>query len=199
MSDEFSKKDIDHKIKEPEVDTDLGDDVVFEDNTEVTGIDHKKKTDQLKARIKELETKSAEYLDNWQRDKAEFINARKRDEASQQEFLKFSNEKLVLDIIPVLDSFDVAIEHASEVSDEFKKGIESISNQLLSILNKNGVQKFSPKGEDFDPSRAQAIGTVKGDHGKVVEVIQVGYELNGKVIRPAMVKVGDFGHTEIGQ
>jgi len=180
-------KDENHD-KEPEIDTDPGDEVVYEDNTEVTHADHKKKTDQLKAKLKEAEEKAAKYLDSWQRDKAEFINVRKRDEAAQKEFLKFANEKLILDIIPILDNFDIALSHAES---EVKKGIESIVSQLMSTLEKNGVKKFSPLGEIFDPSHAQAIATVSGDHGKIVEVVQAGYELNGKTIRPAIVKVGE--------
>ena len=181
MNDELEKK-------EPEVDTDPGDDVVYEDHVENTSADYKKKTDQLKTKIKELEEKASSYLDSWQRDKAEFINIRKRDEQAQGEFLKFANEKLILDIIPVLDNFDIALAHADG---EVKKGIETIINQLSSVLEKNGVKKFSPLGEDFDPARAQAIAIVPGDEGKVMEVIQSGYELNGKVMRPAMVKVGE--------
>ncbi len=185
-------KDKDMEEKEPEVDTDRGDDymddVVFEDNTENTGADYQKKTDQLKAKIKELEEKAASYLDSWQRDKAEFINIRKRDESAQTEFVKFANEKLILDILPMMDNFDIALDHAEG---EVKKGIEQIRNQLMSVLEKNGVKKFSPLGEDFDASKAHAVATVPGDDGKVVEVLQPGYTLNDRVIRPAMVRVGE--------
>ncbi len=177
-----------HEEKDIEVDTDPGDDVVFEDMTENLGGDYKKKTDQLKLRIKELEEKAAQYLESWQRDKAEFINIRKRDEQAQSQFLKFANEKLILDIVPILDTFDLALAHADG---EVKKGIEGIVSQLVSVLEKNGVKKFSPLGEVFDPSRAEAIATVAGEDGRVMEVIQSGYELNSKVIRPAMVKVGE--------
>ncbi len=190
MKDEFTKDEKEER--ESEIDTDADDDVVYEDNTEVTGIDHKKKTDQLRVKLKEAEEKAAKYLDSWQRDKADFINIRKRDEQAQNEFLKFANEKLILDIIPILDNLDIAITHAEG---EVKKGIESITSQLIGVLEKNGIKKFSPIGEVFDPSRAQAVSIVpvekESDDHKVVEVIQAGYELNGKVIRPAMVKVGE--------
>ena len=94
MTDE-DKKDIENNdilAEEPEIDTDPGDDVVFEDNTEVTGADYKIKTDKLRTKIKELEKKNAELLDGWQRDKAEFVNARKRDEEQKMEFLKLSGK-----------------------------------------------------------------------------------------------------------
>jgi molecular chaperone GrpE len=185
MNDEIEKK-------EPEVDTDPGDeafdDVVFEDMTENLGGDYKKKTDQLKAKIKELEEKANNYLESWQRDKAEFINIRKRDEQAQKEFLKFANEKLIMDIIPVLDTFDIALSHAEG---EVKKGIEGIISQLNGVLEKNGVTKFSPLGEQFDPVRAQAVATAPGEEGKVLDVMQSGYELGGRIIRPAIVTVGE--------
>lgn len=185
-------KDEDKKEKDLEVDTDAGDDFIFEDNTEVTGVDYKKKTDRLKIKLKEAEEKAAKYLDSWQRDKADFINIRKRDEQAQKEFLKFANEKLILDIIPILDNFDIALAHAGG---EVKKGIETIVIQLAGVLEKNGVKKFSPIGETFDPSRAHAVTVVpvedKSDDHKVIEVVQAGYELNNKIIRPAMVKVGE--------
>jgi molecular chaperone GrpE len=209
MNDEIEKK-------EPEVDTDPGDDpvvdfgiaqsassknntkihygdeyqddVVFEDMTENLGGDYKKKTDQLKAKIKELEEKANNYLESWQRDKAEFINIRKRDEQAQKEFLKFANEKLIMDIIPVLDTFDIALSHAEG---EVKKGIEGIISQLNGVLEKNGVTKFSPLGEQFDPIRAQAVATAPGEEGKVLDVMQSGYELGGRIIRPAIVTVGE--------
>ena len=185
MSDELNKK-------EPEIDTDPGDDsrddVSFEEVLENTAPDHKKKIDQLKLRIKELEEKAANLLDGWQRDKAEFINIRKRDEQSQAEFVKFANEKLILEMIVVLDHFDSALKH---LDGEAKKGIELIQKEFLNVLEKNSVTKFSPLGETFDPAKAQAIAMVPGEENKVVEVIQPGYELNGRTIRPAMVKIGE--------
>ena len=185
MSDNFEKK-------EPEIDTDPGDDsqhdFEFEDNLENTGADYQKKLGQVKDKLKEAEEKAAKYLDNWQRDKAEFVNIRKRDEAAKEDFLKFANEKLILEVVVVLDHFDNALKH---VDGEAKKGIELIQKELVSVLEKNGVKKFSPLGEAFDPAKAQAIALVPGEENKVAEVIQDGYELNGKVIRPAMVKVGE--------
>src|SRR3989338_11318711 len=106
------KDDEIKKLHEEEIDTDPGDgdveDVVFEDNTEVTGADYKQKVDKLKARIKELEKKNSELLDGWQRDKADFINTRKRDEEAKAEFLKFSKAEIISELIVVLDSFESA-------------------------------------------------------------------------------------------
>src|SRR3989338_8882543 len=96
-------KDDEKKLNiEPEVDTDpvdeTIDDVVFEDNTEVTGADYKVNVNKLRNRIKELEKKNVELLDGWQRDKAEFVNSRKRDEEQKKEFIKFSKADTIAEL-----------------------------------------------------------------------------------------------------
>jgi len=195
------------KNQEPEVDTDPGDgdveDVVFEDNTEVTGHDYKQKVDKLRARIKDLEKKNAELLDSWQRDKAEFINVRKRDEEAKQEFLKFSKADIISEIIPVLDSFDSAFKNKEaweKVDKNWRTGIEYIHSQLLNVLMGHDLKVINPIGEMYDHVRDEAIETIKvddkKDDGKILDVVAVGYELNGKEIRPPKVKVGDFHNIE---
>lgn len=198
MSDELNKKKDGDDLPELEVDTDPGDDVSFEEEIENTGGDHKKKFDNLKTKLKEAEEKAASYLDSWQRDKADFINIRKRDEQAQKEFIKFANEKLILEIIPVLDSFDMALlnkEALKNVPNEWLKGVEYIHSQLISVLENNGVKRIYPLHEKFDPTRDEAMTTVKveneKDEDKVMEIIQTGYEYNGKIIRTVKVKVGE--------
>ncbi len=204
MQDDKIKKNIDE-----EIDTDPGDDlsaealaeedVVFEDNTEVTGVDYKQKTDKLKLRIKELEKKNAELLDNWQRDKAEFINTRKRDEGDKREFLKFAKEDIIAELLPVLDSFESAFKNKEaweKVDKNWRVGVEYIHSQLTSILTSHGLKVINPAGQLYDHARDEAIETVKIDEkendGKILDVVQVGYELNGKEIRPPKVRVGHF-------
>ena len=202
-------KDDEKKINtEPEVDTDPGDevieDVVFEDNTEVTGADYAVQVKKLKERIKELEKKATELLDGWQRDKADFINARNNDEVVKQQFLKFSKADTIAEIIPVLDSFESAFKNkeAWEIVDKnWRVGVEYIHSQLFGILAGHGLKVINPIGEMYDHNRDEAVETVSvedaGQDGKVLEVTQVGYELNGKEIRAPKVKVGDFRTTEI--
>ncbi len=182
-----------------EVDTDPGDDFVFEDNTEVTGADYKVKTDKLKARIKELEKKSADLLDSWQRDKADFINARKNDENAKSEFIKFAKADLISEIIPALDSFDNAMKNKEvweSVDKNWRVGIEYIRTQLLSSLSNHGLKVINPTGEMYNEKRDEAIETVKVDSededGKILDVVQVGYELNGKEIRAPKVRISHF-------
>lgn len=192
-------KDEDTIIKEPEIDTDPGDEFVFEDNTEVTGVDYKLKVDKLKARIKELEKKNAELLDGWQRDKAEFINARKRDENQKIEVLKFAKEDIISEILPVLDSFESAFkdkESWEKVDKNWRTGVEYINTQLMNVLTNHGLKVVNPIGEKFNHSRDEAVETVKVDDrendDKILGVIRVGYELNGKELRAPKVKVGHY-------
>lgn len=184
---------------EPEIDTDPGDEFVFEDNTEVTGADYKVKTDKLKARIKELEKKNAELLDGWQRDKADFINARKRDEEQKLEFMKFSKSDIISELLAVLDSFESAFKNkeAWEKADKnWRMGVEYIHTQLMNIMTQNGLKVLNPLGEKFNHSRDEAVETVKVDDkesdDKILEVVRVGYELHGKELRAPKVKVGHF-------
>ncbi|MBI2086939.1 MAG: nucleotide exchange factor GrpE [Candidatus Zambryskibacteria bacterium] len=144
---------------------------------------------KLKEKLKIAEEKAKEYLDGWQRAQADFINLRKRDEEARLEFLKFANADLVLQLVPVLDSFELSLPHGN-------KELEAIYRQLLSILKSNGLEENSPKDESFDPRKHESIGTVpvenKDDDHKVLEVIQKGYILSGKIIRPAKVKIGEY-------
>jgi molecular chaperone GrpE len=158
---------------------DLDDSVVAE---EAAGESIKK----LRARLKESEAKAKEYLDGWQRAQADFANLRKRDEAAKKEFTKFVSEKLISDLLPVLDSFNLALEHGN-------KELEPVHKQLMQTLKSHGLEEMDPLGETFDPTFHEAIGTkevAQKDDQKILEVAQKGYILSGKIIRPAKVIIG---------
>lgn len=174
-----------------DIDSDTEEDITFEEDNEArenTARDAGEKVKKLKAEIEKLKLEKQQYLDNWQRDKAEFINARKRDEDAKSEFLKFANSGFVEELLPLIDSFESALKHT-----ESKEGIELIFNQFKTILKKQGVEEFGTIGEGFDPAKHQAIGSVDTDDTTkdhtVAEILQKGYSLHGKVIRPAFVKV----------
>src|SRR3989344_8206148 len=176
---------------EPEIDTDAGDDVVFEDNTEVTGMDYAVKTAKLKVQIKDLQKKNAELLDSWQRDKADFVNLRKRDEEIKKEFVKFSKSEIIAEIIPTLDSFDSAFKNKEaweKVDKNWRTGVEYIHSQLLGILTNHGLKVINPIGLAYGVSRDEAVENIKvdneADNNKILDVVNVGYELNGREIRP---------------
>ena len=142
-------------------------------------------------RLKELE-------DEQLRSKAEFINYRKRLEDEQVRLLKFCNEDLIKETLPILDNFERAISmDDANLEDEVSKflsGFKMIYCNLVNILKNYGVVEIDGNNKPFDPVYHEAIMTEKRDGvetGMVLEVLQKGYILKGKVIRPAMVKVSE--------
>jgi molecular chaperone GrpE len=144
---------------------------------------------KLKEKLKDAEGKAKEYLDNWQRAQAEFVNIRRRDEEDKASFLKFAKGDILEELIPVLDSFELAIRHGS-------KDVEPIYNQFLKVLRDHGLAEINPLGETFDPKMHEALGMVETDKEeddhKVLEVFQKGYMLIDRVLRPAKVRVGEY-------
>jgi molecular chaperone GrpE len=144
---------------------------------------------KLKGKLKEAEGKAKEYLDGWQRAQADFVNIRKRDEEAKSEFMKFAKGDLIEQMMPVLDSFELSLPHGN-------KELEVVYRQLLSILKANGLEEENPIGQEFDPRRHESIGMVatdkKDEENKILEVMQKGYILQGKIIRPAKVKIGEL-------
>lgn len=192
--------------KEPnkkENDENVDEEIVFENDAEFIEKDPKQAIDKLRQKLKETEAEKQEYLDGWQRAKADFINSRKRDADLQADIVKFANENLITDIIPVLDSFDMAMQNKEaweKAPKEWRTGVEYIYNQLLSTLSQNGLKQFNPTGQIFDPKLHEAVDTIEttdpGEDGKILEVLQKGYSLNDKQIRSAKVKTGKFVEQE---
>ncbi len=152
---------------------------------------------KLRKRLKACEKEKKEYLDGWQRSKADFLNARKQDAKVQKITLEYSKERVVKDILPVIDSFDIAFQDKAKNKDpEWSRGIGNIHAQLVSILRGYGVNEINSEGEIFDPSRHDPIETVstsrKEEDNHVTAVLQKGYEMNGRVIRAARVRVAHF-------
>ena len=162
--------------------SDLDDSVVEEESAQVA-------IKKLREKLKETETKAKEYLDGWQRAQADFANLRRRDEEAKFEFIKFAKLALLEELIPVLDSFNIALAHGN-------KDVRPIYDQFFSILKQNGLEELNPIGEVFDPKYHEAIGVVSTDDlekdHKILEVIQKGYILMGKIIRPAKVKIEKY-------
>ena len=155
------------------------------------GSSPKKKEDKLKKCIVEKQ----EYLEGWQRAKADLINAKKDFEEQRKNFVNFAKGDLVIQLIPVLDSFEMAFKKTDKVPEQWLAGVKHIQNQMMQILEENGVREIDPKGKKFDASVHEAVEMVKVDdksHESIIlEVVQKGYELNGKVLREAKVKVGE--------
>jgi len=150
------------------------------------------KIKKIKEELERCRKEKEEYLTGWQRAKADLINARKDDERKMQEFLKFSNASLILEIIAVLDSFNLAFADENENSNQkFSKGIFLIKMQLEDILKKYGLEPIKSIGEKVDLNFHEPVGEIESDkeEGTIMEEIQRGYMLNGKILRPARVKI----------
>ncbi len=173
-------------------DAGLDDSVVSEESSAET-------IKKLREKLKKALVEKQEYLTGWQKDKAEFVNARKRDAESQKEFMKFANESLMAELTAVLDSFGMAFankEAWEKVDKNWRTGVEYISNQLKKVLEDNGLKEINPEGQPFDPMRDEAIEyepvtDAKWDH-VVTSVIQKGYSYNGRTLKAPKVKVGEF-------
>ena len=168
------------------VGSDLDDSVIAEESSSET-------IKKLRAELKKAQEEKQEYLTGWQKAKADFINSRKRDEEAQKEFARYANENIIAELIPVLDSFNMAMgnkETWEKVDKNWRIGVEYISSQLKKVLEDFGLKEIDPLGKKFDPSRDEAIEDGK-ENDMVTTVVQKGYELHGKVLKAPKVKVGE--------
>jgi len=152
-------------------------------------LDIQEKFKQLQEKIKKCQELKEEYLSGWQRAKADFINARKDDERRNQDFVKFANFMLVSDILPILDSLNLALEN--EKDSKFSKGVFLIKMQLEDVLGKYGFSSVKSVGEKINLQIHEIVGEIESEkeEGIIIEEIQKGYLLHGRVIRPARVKI----------
>ena len=137
------------------------------------------------------EVEKNEYIEGWKRAKADLINYKRDEEKRFEEVSKFSIQGLLREIIPVLDSFDLALS-VLDKDGKAEKGVSMIRAQLEDALRKGGLEKISiNKGDAFDPMIHESIREEKSElqEGSVVNVIEQGYILHGRVIRPARVSV----------
>ena len=137
---------------------------------------------------KKLEELNAKYM----RLMADFQNQKKRFEKERADIYQFANEDLVKGLLEVIDNFERALEASKDDDSKFKEGMEMIFKQLMGALEKAGVSEIKALGEEFDPNFHNAVMMEETDEyesNKVSGVMQKGYTLNSKVIRPSMVKV----------
>ena len=155
------------------------------------------KADDLRASLEAKEKEAAENYDRYLRAMAEMDNFRKRAARDKEDAIKYGNEKLIKDILPILDSLDRALHQASDMTarnnfEAFQQGLELIHSQILGCLERHGVEKVAAKGEEFDPDRHQAlmqVETPKMESNRVVDEYESGYTLHGRLLRPSKVSV----------
>lgn len=158
--------------------------------------DNKPQSDceQLRKELEEMRKKAEENLNGWKRALADFSNYKKEQEAGQKEFIEFANAQLILEILPIIDSFDAAWRAMPRdlEKNSWAIGIGHIRAQFENLIKNKGIEKIGKVGEKFNPQIHEAvekIGEIKKE-AVVVEVMQYGYKVEDKVLRPAKVKVG---------
>ena len=158
-----------------------------------------KKEEELLAKIKELEELNKSLTDKVKLAQAELVNYRRRKDEETTGMLKYANQNLIMEILPILDNFERAIKlDDNNLTDELSKflaGFKIMYASLNGVLQKFGVEEISRVGEIFDPTQEQALITDSlADHQdeEVLEVLQKGYKLKDRVIRPASVKINQL-------
>ncbi len=141
--------------------------------------------------VQEAKEEAQTNLAGWQRTQADFENYKKREEAKQREIMEFAKEVTIVKLLPTLDTLQQGLKHSPQGVDEtWLKGIQATLQQLEKVLSEMGVKKIEAVGKQFDPNFHEAVREVSGDDdGLIVEDLQAGYEINGKVIRPSQVVI----------
>ena len=124
-------------------------------------------------------TEENEYLNNWKRERADFLNYKKEEAKRLEEFVKFANEAVILEVIEVIDDLEKA---SKEVKNE---GLDQVLKKFQGLLKKYGVERIEVK-DAFDPLLHEAVEGAEGDK---LEEVRAGYTMHGQVIRPARVKI----------
>ncbi|GAB4569532.1 MAG: hypothetical protein Kow0077_02200 [Anaerolineae bacterium] len=150
----------------------------------------------LKAELEKARAEAAEYLEGWQRARAEFANYRKRVEREREDTLLEARAAVLAKFLPVIDDFERAIENTPEelADHNWVRGVHLIGEKLATLLESNGLETLNPVGEPFDPTRHEAVGmddSTDHESGHVTTVLQKGYAYGDRVLRPAMVRVAN--------
>ena len=152
--------------------------------------------DPLTAALENAET----YERNWKRAAADLANYKRRVEQDRAENARLANMTLVVNLLPIFDDLDRALAtmDASIAGLNWVQGIVAIHRKLEQLLDSMNVKEVAADGESFDPSKHEAVGKQAGEENRVIHVLQKGYTLGDRVIRPAMVMVGDGSEPDSG-
>lgn len=155
-----------------------------------TAPDIREKIKKFKERLEKCGTERKEYLEGWQRAKADLINYKNEEGRRAEDMARFLIAGLVQDVLPVLDSFDLALGHGLPA--EVEKGVLLIRSQFKDILKKRGLVELEVRSNDeFSPEKHEALGEIASDVavGKIAEVVQRGYLFRDRILRPARVRI----------
>jgi molecular chaperone GrpE len=158
--------------------------------------------EELSRQLEEKSRECAENYDKYVRAVAELENYKKRAVKEKADAIKYGNEALIRDLLPLMDSLERALKHAEQSSDfeSFKKGLAMLRDQLVCSLGKRGVEAIDCGGKGFDPNYHEAmmqVASQEHEHNQIVDELEKGYLLNGRLLRPSKVTVckraGDGG------
>jgi molecular chaperone GrpE len=168
------------------------DDAVDPDLVEDLGPELELRGDQLEEAVEAARAEAEQWRDKALRAQADFENARKRLESRHADEVRRAGERVITTLLPVMDDLERAADHLVEVAPDMAEGIVAVQRKLLAAMQKEGVTQMDPMGQPFDPAIHQAVQTHEDpelpDHS-VCDVLQKGYEMHGRVLRPAMVVV----------
>ncbi|MFN0093790.1 MAG: nucleotide exchange factor GrpE [Dehalococcoidia bacterium] len=147
------------------------------------------------AEAEKLREQADQYYKNWQRSAADFINYKRRVEQEKGEQSRFATAATVINLLPIYDDLDRAVANVDPnlTHLQWVQGVVAISRKFSHLLESMGVTEINAAGEPFDPALHEAIARQPGEDGKVLHVAQRGYKLGDRVVRPAMVIVGEGG------
>ncbi len=148
------------------------------------------KHEKERKELENLNNKIKELTDSLQRLQAEFENYKKRVEKEKQDFIKYSSQGLIIKLLPIVDSFEIALKNHKD-KDKFLDGMKLVFSQFYSILEKEGLKQIYTLNEKFDPEKHEVLICDKSDNpdNTITEVLQKGYIINDKLIRHAKVKI----------
>ncbi len=175
--------DQDSDIADPAAEVELDDDGLIEDQVEV-----------LRAALGEMTAKAEEYLDGWQRARADFANYKKRVLRENTEIRQIARGEVIKQYLDIADDLRRALQEKPESGEEetWADGIEIIYQKLRSRLEAEGLKPMNPLGEVFDPNIHEALMKEESEEyesGHIIEVMQEGYWIGDKVLRPALVRI----------
>jgi molecular chaperone GrpE len=150
------------------------------------------RVDALNAEVEEVSREKNQFREMFQRAQADFINYKRRTEEDRDELQKHASSRLILKLLPVMDEFNLAIDHASQsdASASWLEGIKLIERKLNSLLESEVVTRIEVEDKEFDPLEHEAMAYQEsGEHreGQILSVVRDGYKMHGRVIRPALV------------
>ena len=178
------------KIKEENIEevTEIPVDV---EETSENGDQVETELEALQKQLEEAEAKAAESLDGWQRTQAEFVNYKNRIQRDREMDYASMKGDIIKKMLPVLDDLERSLAHRPE-GDSWADGMELIARKFQGVLDAEGVKRIEAAGQEFDPNFHEAISSEPSEEvesGHIIEVVQNGYMLGERVIRPAMVRV----------